>query len=128
MNAATQARVHLMGHSFGCIVMSSILGGPGAEAALPRAVDSLALVQGAVSLWAFGEDVNGEVARGLFQPVGPAHRGARTHRGVAVDSRQGGRHALSVGLGGVVRRRLVRRRRGGSCRCTARSAPSAFAD
>src|SRR5215203_2432606 len=57
MNAAPNARVHLMGHSFGCIVVSSLVGGRDAKHALPRAVDSLALIQGAVSLWAFGEEV-----------------------------------------------------------------------
>ena len=48
------ARIHLMGHSFGCIVMSSVLGGPGGTAKLPRPVHSVALVQGAVSLWSWG--------------------------------------------------------------------------
>ena len=32
--ASANARVHLMGHSFGCIVMSSMLGGPGCAAPL----------------------------------------------------------------------------------------------
>ena len=62
MTAAPRARIHLMGHSFGCIVMSSLLGGAKAAKALPRQVDSLALLQGAVSLWAFGEQVHGENA------------------------------------------------------------------
>ena len=55
MTAAPDARIHLMGHSFGCIVVSSIVGGPEARHALPRQVDSVALIQGAVSLWAFGD-------------------------------------------------------------------------
>ena len=46
-----------MGHSFGCIVVSSMLRGPGAGAALPRPVDSLVLVQGALSLWSFCPDI-----------------------------------------------------------------------
>jgi hypothetical protein len=46
-------RFHLMGHSFGCIVMSATLGGPGGRGALVRRVDSVALVQGALSLWSF---------------------------------------------------------------------------
>lgn len=48
--AAPSARVHLMGHSFGCIVVSSAL------AAVPttvRPVQSLMLAQGAMSHWAF---------------------------------------------------------------------------
>jgi hypothetical protein len=44
-------RVHLMGHSFGCIVTSACVAGPpGRE---PARVDSLSLVQGALSLWAY---------------------------------------------------------------------------
>ncbi len=50
-------RVHLMGHSFGCIVMSSALGGPGAAASLPRPVTSCVLVQGAMSLWAYAPKI-----------------------------------------------------------------------
>ena len=52
---ATQAhgvRFHLMGHSFGCIVVSAAMAGPGGSA-LPRPVDSLALIQGALSLWSY---------------------------------------------------------------------------
>jgi hypothetical protein len=68
MNAAPRARVHLMGHSFGCIVVSSIVGGPEAQQKLPRQVDSVALVQGAVSLWAFGEKVQNKDLKGYFNP------------------------------------------------------------
>jgi len=51
---ATQGtRIHLMGHSFGCIVVSSILGGPGGQAPLERPIDSTVLVQGALSLWSY---------------------------------------------------------------------------
>ena len=46
-------RVHLMGHSFGCVVVSSILGGPRAGSLLERPIDSVALVQGALSLWSY---------------------------------------------------------------------------
>ena len=35
----TNARIHLMGHSFGCIVMSSMLGGPNCVAPLVRPVE-----------------------------------------------------------------------------------------
>jgi hypothetical protein len=68
MKAAPRARVHLMGHSFGTIVVSGILGGPDASHPLPRQVDSVALVQGAVSLWAFGESVHGKALKGYFNP------------------------------------------------------------
>lgn len=53
MTECPGVRVHLMGHSFGCIVMSSALGGPGAATPLPRPASSCVLVQGAMSLWAF---------------------------------------------------------------------------
>jgi hypothetical protein len=61
--AAREARFHLMGHSFGCIVVSAALAGPrGADdgAAAPagmRPAASLFLVQGALSLWAFADTV-----------------------------------------------------------------------
>ncbi len=69
----TQARVHLMGHSFGCIVTSSIIAGPNGNTPLPRPVNSVALVQGAFSLWAFGDQgqVPGSVKRGYFNPALP---------------------------------------------------------
>jgi hypothetical protein len=50
-DAAPQARLHLMGHSFGCIVVSSALAG--AQRSGRRPVASLTLVQGAMSLWSF---------------------------------------------------------------------------
>jgi hypothetical protein len=55
--AVPSARVHLMGHSFGCIVMSSVLGGPDCAALLVRPVDSCVLVQGAMSLWSFASNI-----------------------------------------------------------------------
>ncbi|MBM7806192.1 hypothetical protein JOD57_002029 [Geodermatophilus bullaregiensis] len=50
-DAAPGARFHLMGHSFGCIVVSSAVAGRGPAGRRP--VFSLALVQGAMSLWSF---------------------------------------------------------------------------
>jgi hypothetical protein len=45
-------RLHLIGHSFGCIVTSAaVTGPPGAQPVRP--VDSLVLVQGAISLWSY---------------------------------------------------------------------------
>jgi hypothetical protein len=57
--AAPGAACHLMGHSFGCIVASAMVAGPdGANASpLPRPVDSLFLVQGALSLWSYATDI-----------------------------------------------------------------------
>lgn len=52
-----QVRFHLMGHSFGCIVVSAILAGKRSEAKLLRPVDTVALVQGALSLWSYCSDI-----------------------------------------------------------------------
>lgn len=63
--AASPARVHLMGHSFGTIVVSSAVRGPGSSPTPPpRPVSSLFLVQGAVSLWAFSADVPDSIGGG----------------------------------------------------------------
>jgi hypothetical protein len=55
--AAPDARVHLMGHSFGCIVMSAMVAGPRDGARPVRPVDSIFLVQGALSLWSYGNQI-----------------------------------------------------------------------
>ncbi len=55
--AGDPVRFHLMGHSFGCIVVSAALGGPGGHGMLERPVDSVALVQGALSLWSYSSDI-----------------------------------------------------------------------
>ena len=72
--ALPAARFHLMGHSFGCIVVSSILGGPDGKTALPRAVDSLVLVQGALSLWGYADRIPDQPGAGYFN--GMIRRGA----------------------------------------------------
>jgi hypothetical protein len=48
---------HLMGHSFGCIVMSAILRGPDARSLQIEPVHSLFLVQGALSLWSYCDGI-----------------------------------------------------------------------
>ncbi len=55
--APASTRFHLMGHSFGCIVMSATVAGAPGGIPLPRPVDSLFLVQGAVSLWSYSPDL-----------------------------------------------------------------------
>jgi hypothetical protein len=57
VTAARGPRVHLMGHSFGTIVVSGMLGGPECKGVLPRPVASVALVQGAVSLWSYASSI-----------------------------------------------------------------------
>ncbi len=67
----THAKIHLMGHSFGCIVTSAILGGPNGRTPLPRPVSSVALVQGAFSLWSYADAgrVPGAATPGYFQNI-----------------------------------------------------------
>src|SRR5262249_28065322 len=67
--ALPAARFHLMGHSFGCIVVSSIGGGPRGRTALPRPIDSMALVQGALSLWAYADRIPDGNAAGYFNAM-----------------------------------------------------------
>jgi hypothetical protein len=55
--APREVRFHLIGHSFGCIVVSAMLAGPGGHGTLGRPVDSVALVQGALSLWSYCADI-----------------------------------------------------------------------
>ncbi|TDN92832.1 hypothetical protein [Microbacterium sp. BK668] len=65
-------RIHLMGHSFGTIVMAGAVRGPGEHPTPPpRPVNSLFLVQGAVSLWAFAEEAPAAFGggRGYFADV-----------------------------------------------------------
>jgi pimeloyl-ACP methyl ester carboxylesterase len=70
----TKAHIHLMGHSFGCIVTSSILGGPNGRTPLPRPVSSVVLVQGAFSLWSYadGGRVPDSAKPGYFNNVIPS--------------------------------------------------------
>jgi hypothetical protein len=55
-----------MGHSFGCVVVSSILGGPEGHGPLCRPIDSTVLVQGAVSLWSYASSIS-------FAGAGPGY-------------------------------------------------------
>ncbi|MGE3267663.1 MAG: hypothetical protein AB7P40_02875 [Chloroflexota bacterium] len=53
---APDAHVHLMGHSFGSGVVSGAVGGPGGVGPV-RPVDSVTLVQGAISLWSYAAEM-----------------------------------------------------------------------
>lgn len=55
--AGRDLRIHLMGHSFGCIVVSAIVAGTNGHGALPKPVHSVVLVQGALSLWSYCSDI-----------------------------------------------------------------------
>ena len=70
LQAANQgARIHLMGHSFGCIVVSAMLGGPNGNAPLERPVDSVALIQGALSLWSYAAKIPFAKISGYFSGI-----------------------------------------------------------
>jgi hypothetical protein len=55
LQAATPARFHLMGHSFGCIVVTAAVCGP-SFTGTTRKVNSLFLAEGAMSLWSFADE------------------------------------------------------------------------
>jgi hypothetical protein len=69
-DAAPDARFHVMGHSFGCIVASAAIAG---EPGLPgprRKVDTLILAQGAMSLWSFCKSIPANPGReGYFRAI-----------------------------------------------------------
>ena len=104
--AAPKARFHLMGHSFGSIVVSATVAGPPGGQALPRPVDSLYLVQGALSLWSYASDI--PYAAGT---PGYFHRTLKDGlvRGPIVTTRSS--HDSAVGtfypLGAQIRKQLV---------------------
>ena len=55
--AGRDVRFHLMGHSFGCIVQSAATAGPVGRYGLRQPVDSLTLLQGALSFWSYCSDI-----------------------------------------------------------------------
>jgi hypothetical protein len=74
MQQATEGRdvrFHLMGHSFGCIVVSGCVKGPDARISTAKPVDSLCLVQGALSLWSYCGDIAAEVTGNEDHRPGP---------------------------------------------------------
>jgi pimeloyl-ACP methyl ester carboxylesterase len=65
------ARVHLIGHSFGCKVMLAAVAGPGTPP--PRPVETIVLLQGAVSSEAMAAKVTGTDSQGGYRAaVDPA--------------------------------------------------------
>lgn len=99
----SQARIHLIGHSFGTIVLAGAVRGPGDQPVPPpRPVDSLVLVQGAVSLWAFAPQVPAGIGsgRGYFADVvtPPFVRGVVLATRTRWDYAVGRFYPLAVGL------------------------------
>lgn len=70
MQAGPDVRFHLMGHSFGCVVASAIAAGPAGRPAPARPVDTLVLVQGALSLWSYAPEIPSAPGRpGFFHRI-----------------------------------------------------------
>jgi hypothetical protein len=104
LQGRSTASIHLMGHSFGCIVVSSILGGPNGQDPLPKPVKSVVLVQGALSLWSYAEDIPDSSNPGYFRHLlekgavsGPIVTTQSTH-----DSAVGIAYPAAVGVVGEV--------------------------
>ena len=100
-----KVRIHLMGHSFGCIVVSAALAGPADRGALSRPIDSLALVQGAFSLWSFCSDIPFAKGRpGFFRSVvrGNKVKGPIITTMSALDTAVGRFYPLGAGARGDV--------------------------
>lgn len=99
-----KARFHLIGHSFGCVVVSSILGGVNGVSPLPRPVDSVALLQGAVGVWAFADKIPYTGHKGYFNGVltGKLVRGPIFTTQSRFDKAVGVYYPLAVGLVGQV--------------------------
>lgn len=104
-SAAPNVRVHLMGHSFGCIVVSAMLAGAGGRGRLPRAADSLMLVQGALSLWSYCADIPVAPGKsGYFHPVvsGQRVRGAIVTTQSVHDTAVGTFYPMAAGVAAQV--------------------------
>jgi hypothetical protein len=69
LQQVSNAKIHLMGHSFGCVIVSSILNGPDGKGVLARPINSVALVQGAMSLWSYADQVFDSSQPGYFRNV-----------------------------------------------------------
>jgi hypothetical protein len=103
---APNTHFHLMGHSFGCIAVSATVAGPAGGPALPRPVDSLFLVQGALSLWSYCADIpHAPGSAGYFRRI----LDSNLVRGPIVTTRS--KYDSAVGklypLGAQVRKQLV---------------------
>lgn len=72
--SASGVRFHLVGHSFGCVVVSAMANGTSAGPR-PAPVDSLSLIQGALSLWSYATEVPGAAGQaGYFHELVAGHK------------------------------------------------------
>jgi hypothetical protein len=93
LQAATAVRrtpIHLTGHSFGSVVVSAALRGPHPDSSFDRPIDSVALLQGAVSLWSYAATIPDDEKAGCFCDVVTNRR----VRGPIITTRS--RHDLAV--------------------------------
>jgi hypothetical protein len=67
--ANSQVDIHLMGHSFGCIVVSAAVAGAPDDASPRIPVGSLFLVQGAMSLWSYADEIPSRSGSGYFRRI-----------------------------------------------------------
>ena len=125
--AAPGTRYHLMGHSFGCIVVSAAIAGPITQGAitsrLPRPVNSLFLAQGALSLWSFAERLPFPPnPPGYFRPIdlAPAQSAGRSSLRARTTTARSERSSRSAPRRGT----SYCWETGRTCRYTAASAPS----
>lgn len=69
-DAGRQANFHLMGHSFGCIVVTAMAAGKPADPPLQTPISSVTLAQGALSIWAYSPSVKHDGGKpGYFNPL-----------------------------------------------------------
>jgi hypothetical protein len=100
-----ETRFHLMGHSFGCIVVSATIAGPPGGPGPHRPVDSLFLVQGALSLWAYAPSIDYVGGRpGYFHRIVSDHlvRGPIVTTRSTKDTAVGRLYPRAAGLAGQV--------------------------
>ena len=103
--APRNLRFHLMGHSFGCIVMSATLAGPRGRGRVARPVESLALIQGALSIWSYCDDIPATPGQpGYFYKVlaDKRVRGPVLSTQSVFDSATGKWYPLGAGVAGQV--------------------------
>jgi hypothetical protein len=67
ISTGTSVRFHLMGHSFGSIVVSAMAQGARAAGALMQPIKSMTLVQGATSIWGFCNNIPQVGGSGYFR-------------------------------------------------------------
>ncbi len=68
--AGRDVRFHLMGHSFGCIVVTAMTAGSAQGVEPEKPVNSIMLVQGALSLWAYCPSIPSKQEKaGYFNPL-----------------------------------------------------------